>query len=139
MNKNISNFSVALLHFCFRKTSEKLTFQNLFATKKTSGAYSQWNAFTYFQKICSWTRYSNAKLIKNILNFLSQFFVFAFEKQLEMLNFQYFLTSKKPFDGYFQGNAGTYFQKIFSWGRYSDAKLIKYISNIFGHTPPFLL
>ena len=56
--------------------------------------------------------------------------VFALEKQLEKLNFQSFFTSNKPFPGYFQWNALTYFQKICSWTRYGKTKLIKNNSNI---------
>ena len=40
-------------------------------------------------------------------NFWSYSFL-ALEQQLEKLNFQSFLTSKKPFDGWFQWNVCTY-------------------------------
>ena len=33
------------------------------------GGYFQWKACTNFQKICSWARYTDAKLIKNNSNF----------------------------------------------------------------------
>ena len=56
---------------------------------------------------------------------------FALEKQPKNLNFQTFYTSNKPFGGYFQWNACTYFQKIYNSTRYTDAKLIKNISNFF--------
>ena len=56
--------------------------------------------------------------------------VFVLEKQPKNLNFQSFFNSKRPCGGYFQWNACTYFQKIFSWTRYSDAKLIKNSSNV---------
>ena len=56
---------------------------------------------------------------------------FALEKQRKNLNFQTFYTSNKPFGGYFQWKACTYFQKIYNSTRYTDAKLIKNISNFF--------
>ena len=68
--------------------------------------------------------------LKTFQNFWSHSFVFALEKQPKNLNFQSFFTSNRTFGGYFQRNACTYFQKICSWTRYSDAKLIKNISNI---------
>ena len=87
----------------------------------------------FFNKVAglskAWTRYSNAKLIKNISNLLVTLLRFCFRKQPKKLNFQRFLTSKRPFGGYFQCNACTYFQKICSWIRYSNDKLIKNISN----------
>ena len=39
-----------------------------FTSKRPFGGYFQWKASTYFQKICSWTSYSNAIFIKNIWN-----------------------------------------------------------------------
>ena len=56
------------------------------------------------------------------------FSVVALEKQPKNLNFQRFLTSKRPLGGYFQNNACTNFQKRCNWTRYSDFKLIKSIS-----------
>ena len=41
-----------------------------FTSNRLFGSYFQWKAYTDLQKICSWTRYSNAKLIKNISNLL---------------------------------------------------------------------
>ena len=86
-------------------------------------------AYTYFQKICIWTRYSDPKLIKNILKFLVTLLRFWFIKQPKTLNFQSFFTSKKHFVGYFQWNACIYFQKTCIWTRYSAVKLIKNILN----------
>ena len=97
----------------------------------------------FFNKVAglskAWTRYSNAKLIKNISNLLVTLLRFCFRKQPKKLNFQRFLTSKRPSGGYFQWNACTYFQKICSWTRYSNAKLIKNISNVSVGSPAFAL
>ena len=71
--------------------------------------------------------------------FWSHSSVFALEKQPENLNFHTVFTSKRPFGGYFQFNACSYFQKKCSWTWCSDAKLIKDISKLFGRAPLFLL
>ena len=120
---------VTLLRFCFRKQPKNLNFQSLFTSKRYFAGYFQWKACTYLQKICSWARYSDAKLIKNISNFLVTLLRFCFRKQPKNLNFQSFFTSKRHFVGYFQWNACTYFQKIYNCTRYIDAKLTKNISN----------
>ena len=66
---------------------------------------------------------------KTFQTFWSDSSSFALEEQPKNLNFQSVFTSNRRFDGYFQRNACTYFQKICSWSRYSNAKLIKNISN----------
>ena len=106
--------------FALEKWSKYLSF---FTSNRPFDGYFQWNACTYFHKICNWTRCSDAKLIKSILNFLVALLRFYFRK---------FTLKSKPsrvFCGYFQWNACTFFQKICSWTRYSDAKLIKHILN----------
>ena len=121
---------VALLRFCFKKTTLKSKFSEfLFTSKRPLGGYFHWNACAYFQKICCLTRYSNTKLIETFQTIWSHSSVFAFEEQLKNLNFQSFFTSKRPSGGYFQWNVCTYFQKICSWTRYSNAKLIKTFQN----------
>ena len=76
----------------------------------------------YFQKICKWARYRDAKLMKKIWNFLFTLLCFCCRKQPKNLNFQSFFTSNRLFGGYFQWNLCTYFQKICSWKRFNDAK-----------------
>ena len=56
--------------FALEKQPKNLDFQRVFIFKRTFGGYFQWNTCTYFQKICSWARYNDAKLIENVSNFL---------------------------------------------------------------------
>ena len=107
-----------------------LNFQSVFPSNRLFGGYFQWNPCTYFQKMCSWTRYSDPNWSKAFQTFWSHCSVFSLEKQPKNLNFDSFCISNRPFDGYFQWkNPCTYFQKICSWAGYSNAKLIKNISN----------
>ena len=55
--------------FAFVKQVKSLTFQKVFTSNRPLGAYFLWKISTYFQKICSWTRYSDAEFIKNNSNF----------------------------------------------------------------------
>ena len=64
--KNISKFLVGLLRFWFRKRTWKANFSEFFTLTKHFGGYFQWNVCTYFQEICSRTRYTKAKFIKYI-------------------------------------------------------------------------
>ena len=66
--------------FALEKQPKNLNFQSVFTSKKPFGGYFQWNACTYFQKICSWTSYSNAKLIGNISDLLVALLRFCFRK-----------------------------------------------------------
>ena len=113
------------------KLRKNLNFQSCLRRIDPFHGYFQWNAWTDFQKICSWTRYSDAKLIKNISNLLVAILRFYFRKLTLNLNFQSVFTSNRPFGGYFQWNPCTDFQKICIWIRYSDVTLIKIISNFF--------
>ena len=114
------------------KQPEKLNFHDFFTSKRLCGGYLQWNAWTYFWKLCNWTRYSNGKLIKKKnSNFLVALPCFCFSKATLKALFSEFFTSKRPFHGYFQWNACTYFQKI----KYRNAKLIKNISISLQVTP----
>ena len=105
-----SHFSV----FALEKQPKKIKSSEFFTSKKHFGRYFQWNACTCFQKICSWTRQSNAKFVKMIETFWSHSSISASEKQPEKLNFENFFTSKRLFGDYFQWNTFTYFQKICS-------------------------
>ena len=112
--------------FPIEKLPKDLNFQTLFTSNRPFGGYFQWNACTDFQKKCSWTRYSDAKLIKNIKSHSSGL---ALEKEPKNVNFQFFFTSNRLFGGYSQWNACTDYQKTFSWTRYINAKWIKNIAN----------
>ena len=128
--KNMSNFLVALVRFfALEKQPKNLHFHSAFTSKRPFGGYFQWKACTYFQEICSWTRHSDGKLSKNMWSFWSNSSTFALEKQPENINFHSGFTSKRAFGGYFQWNASTYFQKMCRWTGYSDAKLMKTMSN----------
>ena len=95
--------------FALEKWSKYLNFRSFFTSNRPFGGYFQWNACTYFQKICSWTRYSDAKLIKNILNFLVTLLRFCFRKQPKNLNFQSFLPLKDTLsDTFSETRAPTY-------------------------------
>ena len=82
--------------FNLEKLPENLNFQSFFTSNRAFGGYFQWNVDPYFQKICSWRRYSDAKLIKNISNFLVALLSFCFRKQPKNLNFQSFLPLTSP-------------------------------------------
>ena len=120
----MSNWSIRFqtfwLHssvFPLDRQPKNLNFHSFFTSNRPFGDYFQWNACTYFQKICNWARYSDVKLIKNIWNFLFTLLCFYFRKQPKNLNFH-----NRPFDGYFQWHLRTFFQKICSWKRFNDAK-----------------
>ena len=110
--------------FALEEEPTNLNFQNVFTSKKPFRSYFQWNASAYFQKKCSWASYCIVKLIKTFQTFCLHSSVFALEKQPKNLNFQSAFTSKRAFGGFFQWKRCTYFQKICSWARYSDAKLM---------------
>ena len=101
-SKTLQSFWSHSSVFALEKLLKKINFQSFFTIKRPYGDYFQWNMCTYFQKIYSWTRYSNAKLIKNISIFLVALLCFSFRKTIQQLSFQRFFTSKRPFGGYFQ-------------------------------------
>ena len=116
-----------LLHssdFNLEKLPKNLNFHSFFTSNRVFGGYFQRNACTYFHKICNWARYSDAKSIKNIWNFLFTLLCFCFRKQPENLNFQSCFTSNRRFGGYFQWKLSTYFQKICIWKTFNDPKSI---------------
>ena len=88
--------------FALQKQPENLNFQKFFISRRPYCGYFQWNASIYFQKICSWATYSDAKSIKNISNVLFALLRFCFRKQPKFLNFQNLFFSRRPFSGYFQ-------------------------------------
>ena len=85
---------VALLLLCFGKQPKNLIFQSCFTFNRPFVDYFQWKVRIYFQKICNWGRYSDAKLIKSIWNFLFTLLCFCFRKQPKNLNFESFFCLK---------------------------------------------
>ena len=103
--------------FALEKQPKNLNFHSVFISTRRFGGYFQWNACTSFQKICSWTRYTDTKLIKNMSKFLVALLRFGFRETIEKSTF----TSKRPFGGYFQWNACPYIQKIWSCSRHEHS------------------
>ena len=116
---------VALLHFCFRKTTLKSIFHSFFISKRIVGGYFQGNACTHFEKICIWTRHDHSKFTRETSIFWLHSSVFALEKQPRKLNFHSFFISKSIVGGYFQGNVCTHFQKICIWIRHDHFKFTR--------------
>ena len=140
---NWSNtFQTFWLHssvFALEEQPEKLNSQSFFTSKKLFGGYFQWNACTYYQKICSRTRYPNAKLIKNILTFLVALLGFCFTKTIRKAKFSEFFYIKETL-WWLLSMKRVHFLPENMWlnkvlRRHIDEKYIKF----FGHTPPFLL
>ena len=77
-SKTFQSFSSHSYVFPLKKEPKNLNFQSFFTSNRPFGGYFRWNACTYFQKICSWTRYSDAKLIQNISHFLVALLCFYF-------------------------------------------------------------
>ena len=115
LSEKIMIFLAAVLRFCFKKAAKNLNFQSFFISNKSFGGYFQWNLYTHFQKVCSWARYNNAQFMIDTSVFLVAFLCFCFTKTtLKMLSFQGFFTPKRSSGGYFDRNACTDFQKIWS-------------------------
>ena len=104
-SKTFQTFSFHSSVFALEKQPNKSKFSGFFNLWETL-----WWLFSmkHFQKICSWARGSDAKLTATISNFLVVLLRFGFKMQVKNLNFQSFLSSKKPFSGYFQWKACTY-------------------------------
>ena len=81
--------------FADEKEHKNLKFLEFFTCKRRFGGYFQWIACTYFLKICRLTKYSNAKLIKNISNFLVALLRFCFRKTTLKSIFHNFLSLKE--------------------------------------------
>ena len=85
---------MALLRFCYRKTTKNLNFWSFFYL---FGRYFEWNTCTDFQKICSWTSYKDPKLIKNVSNFSVTLLRFCCRKSTEKSKFsEFFLSLTDP-------------------------------------------
>ena len=94
-SKTFQNFWSHFSVFALEKQPKNLNFQSVFTSKRPFGGYFLWNACTYFQKICSWTRYSDSKLSKNISNFLAALLRFSFRKVAWKSKFSEFFLSLK--------------------------------------------
>ena len=80
LSKTFRSFWFHSSVYTLKKLPKNLNFKSSFTSNRPFGGYFQWNACTYFQKISSWTRHSNAKLIRNIWNFLVALLPFCFRK-----------------------------------------------------------
>ena len=76
---------------------------------------------------------------KTFQTFWSDSSSFALEEQPKNLNFQSVFTSNRRFDGYFQRNACTYFQKIGTWTRYERSSLLETLTFFWSHCTDFAL
>ena len=93
-------FQFFLLHssvFALEKQTKNPSFQSFLLLRYKMVGYFQWNAWTCFQKISSWRRYSNVKLLKNISNFLNPLLRFCFRiLASKILIFEVRLPLNKP-------------------------------------------
>ena len=117
------------LFHLLEKWPKNVDFQRFFATKRSFSGWFEWNRCTNFQMMCSWAKLTIPNVSETRQSSWLHSSTFPLEKQPKNLNFQSFFNSNRPFDYYFQWKACTYFQKICNSTRYSDAKLIKNISN----------
>ena len=77
-SKTFLTFWLRSCVFALEKQPKNLNFKGFFTATRPFGGYFHWNACTYFQEICSWTRYSDVKFIKDISKFLVTFLCFCF-------------------------------------------------------------
>ena len=89
-SKTFQTFSSHSFDFPLGKQPTNLNVQCFFTSNTTFGDYFQWNACTYFQKTCIWTRYSEFKLIKNISTFLVALLCFSFRRTTQKYKFSEF-------------------------------------------------
>ena len=88
--------------------------------------WNEWNVCTYFQKICSWTRYTNSRFIRDKSIFFVSHLRFRFPKiALKVLNFCIFFISKRTVGGYFWWNVCIHFQKVCIVTRFEHSKFVK--------------
>ena len=119
-SKTFQTFWLHSSNLALEKQAKNLNFHSVFTSNGPFCGYFQWNACTYFQKICSWTMYSDAKLIKNISNFWLHSSVFPLENYFKNLNFWSVFDSKRALCDYFLWNVCSHFWIISSWTTYSD-------------------
>ena len=110
----------------FRKATLKSKFSDFLISKIPFRGYFQGNVCTHFQKICIWTRQKHSGFIRETSSFWVTLLHFCFRKTTLKFKFtEFFLPSERPFRGYFQWNACTYFQEICSWTKSNSAKFIR--------------
>ena len=129
---------IALLFFALDKQPKKLNFQIFFLPLRDL-LVASFNECVHLRQECSWTRYSNPKLIKNIPNFLVASPVFALKTQPKNLSFHNFFISKWIASGYFQGNVCTHFQNKLAEKGVTIPKLSKTLRLLWSHSPFFAL
>ena len=80
----INHFCIFFVQICSSDSSRysgcTRVFQSFSISKRSFRSYFQWNPCTYFQKIWSWTKDSNAKLTKIISDFLVALLRFCLRK-----------------------------------------------------------
>ena len=140
LRKYISNFLVELLGFCFIKTTWKAKFSEFFLPVRNHlvASFNETRAPTSRKYVVE-QGLLTPNWSKAFQTFLSHSSVFALEKQPEKLNFQSVLTSKRPFCGYFEWNACTHFQKIWSYSRYEHSKINTKYKFLWSHSSVFIL
>ena len=107
------------------KSNVKSKFSEFFTSKIPFGGYFQGIVYTYFQKVCIWTRQEHSKLSRKTSNFLVTLLRLCFRKTTVKSKFSEFFTTKRHFSGYFYRNTYIYFKKVCSWTRYSNVKFIR--------------
>ena len=80
-SKTFQSFRPHSFVLVLEEEPNNLNFQGFFTSNRSFGGYFQWNACNYFQKRCSWAIYSDAKLIKNISDFLVALLRFCLSRQ----------------------------------------------------------
>ena len=79
-SKIIQTFRSHSSVFAWEKQPKNLNFQSFFISNRPFGGYFQWKACTDSSKKCTWTRYSDPKLIKNNSNLSAAHLRFCFTK-----------------------------------------------------------
>ena len=95
-SKTFDTFWSKSSNFALENQPTNLDFHSVFTSNRPFCGYFQWNACSYFQKTCSWTRSSDLKLIKNIWNFLVTLLQFCFRKSTYKSKFSVFLPLRDP-------------------------------------------
>ena len=128
LSQSLQFFLYRLLCFCFRKFPQKPKFVEYFCLIKFFAGYFQWNMFTHFQIVCSWTRYSDYKSLTDTSIFLFALLHCCFRKVPLKSEFsEIFLPLKEV-----SIKVCTHFPKICSWTRCNNSKCIRF-------TPIFLV
>ena len=111
--------------FALERQPKNLNFQGFFASNKPFVGYFQWRRARTSRKYVAKQGVVMPNWTKIFQTFRSHSSISTIEKLPKNPNFQSLFTSNRSFGGYFQWNVCTYFQRIYSFTMYSDAKLIK--------------